>query len=173
MSGSLRTFTLCLFVVSVISAAGRFCPAASLSGVTPRYVSTAGGTPITVTGEGFVARHSIRVGGRSATDLVLVDSRTITARTPSLRAGLHSVELINPLSGLPEDILRDAVEAVDSPVLGYVMPYLVATGGGDRVAYRGGLFLDSYTPVLLAPGIIPVIVPLTGVSFVDPTRIDG
>jgi plastocyanin len=71
-------------------------PAApTVATVTPNSGSIKGGTVITITGTNFTANPNVRVGGVLATNVVLVNSTTITARTPRHGVGLKDVEVVN------------------------------------------------------------------------------
>ena len=75
-------------------------PAAGLTvtGVNPTSGPTAGGTAITISGTGFAAGATVTVGGSAATNVVVSNSTTITATTPSHAAGPVDVVVTNPNS---------------------------------------------------------------------------
>ena len=86
--------------LSVITAAGTlFSPAPftyvqlSISSVSPNNGIYSGGTAITITGSFLNGASSVKVGGVSATEVVAVNSTTVTAVTPAGSIGPASVEV--------------------------------------------------------------------------------
>ena len=57
----------------------------------PNSGSTAGGTAVTITGTNFAAGATVTFGGAAATNVVVVNSTTITATTPAGSAGAVTV----------------------------------------------------------------------------------
>ncbi|MDQ3068278.1 MAG: IPT/TIG domain-containing protein [Acidobacteriota bacterium] len=64
-----------------------------VSSVSPSTGTTFGGTPVTITGEGFAAGATVQIGGAAATDVVVIDSRTLTAKTASRASGKGDVRV--------------------------------------------------------------------------------
>ena len=86
--------------LSVITAAGTlFSPAPftygqlSIASVAPNQGVYSGGTAITITGSFLNGATSVKVGGVPATDVVAVNSTTVTAVTPAGSVGVASVEV--------------------------------------------------------------------------------
>ena len=86
--------------LSVITAAGTlFSPAPftyvqlSIASVSPNQGIYSGGTAITITGSFLNGATSVKVGGVPATNVVAVDSTTVTAVTPAGSLGAASVEV--------------------------------------------------------------------------------
>ena len=66
----------------------------------PRDGYSGGSTPITLTGQSFASGATVTIGGVPATDVIVVDSHTITAKAPALPAGsLNDVSVTSPTSG--------------------------------------------------------------------------
>lgn len=60
----------------------------------------AGGTVVTITGNGFKERAVVLIGGRSASEVQVINSTTIRAKTPSAdESGYVDVQVINPDGG--------------------------------------------------------------------------
>jgi plastocyanin len=57
-------------------------PAPTVTGVSPANGPTNGGTPVTITGTNFQNGATVKFGARAATDVLVVNATTITARTP-------------------------------------------------------------------------------------------
>lgn len=70
----------------------------TLNAVTPTSGTTAGGTPVTLTGSGFQAGATVTLGGSAATSVVVVNSSTITAVAPAHATGAVTAVVTNPNS---------------------------------------------------------------------------
>ena len=64
--------------------------------VSPNNGPTAGGTAVTITGTTFASGATVTFGGVPATNVVVVNSTTITATTPAGNAGGAAVTVTNP-----------------------------------------------------------------------------
>jgi hypothetical protein len=63
----------------------------TVSSVSPNTGSTSGGTSVTITGSNFATGATVTFGGAAATNVVVVNSTTITATTPAGTAGAVTV----------------------------------------------------------------------------------
>ena len=71
-----------------------------VSGVSPNNGLTTGGTGVTITGTNFVAGAGVTFGGTAATNVVVVNSTSITATAPAHAAGAVTVTVtVNSQSG--------------------------------------------------------------------------
>ena len=70
-------------------------PAPTVSGVSPTSGTTAGGTPVTITGTGFLAGATVSLGGTAATGVTVVSSTSIRAIAPAHAAGGVNVVVTN------------------------------------------------------------------------------
>ncbi len=68
-------------------------PAPTVTSVSPGSASAAGGTPITVTGTGFLSGAQVLFHGIPSTSLVVASSTTITCQSPTV-GGTGSVDVI-------------------------------------------------------------------------------
>ena len=68
-----------------------FVPPVAASSISPNAGTTAGGTPVTITGVSFVAPATVTLGGAAATGVGVPGSTTITATTPAHAAGIVDV----------------------------------------------------------------------------------
>src|SRR4029077_3909786 len=57
--------------------------------------SAAGGTPVTITGTGFLAGATVSLGGTAATGVTVVNSTSITATSPAHAGGAVNVVVTN------------------------------------------------------------------------------
>jgi len=71
-------------------------PAPTVTGVNPNNGPAAGGTAITISGTNFVAGATASLGGAAATNVVVVNSTTITATTAAHAVGAVTVTVTNP-----------------------------------------------------------------------------
>ena len=67
----------------------------AVTGISPRSGSTAGGTPVTLTGRNFVAGATVSFGGAAAV-VTTVNATTIAAKTPAHKPGAVNVVVTNP-----------------------------------------------------------------------------
>jgi len=67
-----------------------------VSSVSPNSGLTAGGTAVTITGTNFAAGATVKFGAAAATNVVVVNSTTITATTPAGSAGAVTVTVTIP-----------------------------------------------------------------------------
>jgi phospholipase C len=65
--------------------------APTVTSISPTAGSSAGGTAVTLTGTGFVSGATVTFGSAAATSVVVVNSTTITAKTPANAAGAVNV----------------------------------------------------------------------------------
>lgn len=70
-------------------------PVPTVSEVSPSSGPTTGGTNITITGTGFLSGATVDISGSAVTNVVVVNSTTITGTTPSHSAGVMSVYVTN------------------------------------------------------------------------------
>jgi len=64
--------------------------------VAPLCTTTEGGTPMTITGSGFVTGATVTFDGATAAGVVVVDAQTITLTLPPLPAGAPRIVVTNP-----------------------------------------------------------------------------
>jgi phospholipase C len=81
-----------LFTISV---SGQNPPPAPQS-ISPNAGSTNGGTQVTISGANFLSGATVTFGSAAATNVVVVNSNTITAITPANPAGTINVTVTNP-----------------------------------------------------------------------------
>ena len=70
-------------------------PAPTVSSITPNSGTANGGTAVTITGTGFLAGATVKLGGTAATGVTVVSSTSITATTAAHAAGAVSVVVTN------------------------------------------------------------------------------
>lgn len=67
----------------------------TITGVSPDYGPTAGGTEVTITGSGFTGANSVSFGGTAAAEFTVTNSTTISATTPAHSSGTVVVTVGN------------------------------------------------------------------------------
>jgi hypothetical protein len=70
-------------------------PAPTVTSILPNTGTGAGGTPVTITGTGFLSGATVTLGGTAATGVNVVNSTSITATTPTHAAGAVDVVVKN------------------------------------------------------------------------------
>jgi hypothetical protein len=70
-------------------------PAPTVSTISPNTGTASGGTPVTITGTGFLAGAAVSLGGTAATGVTVASSTSITATTPAHAAGAVNVVVTN------------------------------------------------------------------------------
>ncbi len=118
----------------------------TVSSVSPNSGSTLGGTAVTITGTNFAAGATVTFAGTAATNVVVVNSTTITATTPAGSAGAVTVTVTNP--GAQSGSLTNGYTYVVVPT---APTGLTAGGGGPgpivdaAQGYYNATFLASHT----------------------------
>ena len=77
------------------SGGGTGNPAPTVASITPNSGTANGGTPVTISGTGFLSGATVSLGGTTATGVTVVNSTTITATTAAHAAGAVSVVVTN------------------------------------------------------------------------------
>ena len=70
-------------------------PAPTVSSISPNSGTANGGTPVTITGTGFSAGATVKLGGTAATGVTVISSTSITATTAAHSAGTVDVVVTN------------------------------------------------------------------------------
>ena len=120
---------------------GRFWSGADGESVSPNNGSTAGGTAVTITGTNFAAGATVTFGAAAATNVVVVNSTTITATTPAGSAGAVTVTVTNP-SG-QSGSLASGFTYVAPPTVSSVSPNNGPAAGGTAVTITGTNFASG------------------------------
>jgi hypothetical protein len=117
-------------------------PSITITSVNPTSAPSVGGKAITITGTGFQSGATVLIGGTPATNVVVVSSTTITAKTPAHAAGTVDLTVTNPdastftlagamvIHGPRFDANGDS--AVDPSDIFYLVNYLFTGGAAPR-----------------------------------------
>ncbi len=115
----------------------------TVSSVSPNSGSTAGGTPVTITGTNFVSGATVSFGATAATNVVVVSATQITATTPAGSAGAVTVTVTNP--GAQSGSLASGFTYVVIPTVSSVSPNNGPVAGGTAVTITGTNFASGAT----------------------------
>ncbi|MGF7182393.1 IPT/TIG domain-containing protein, partial [Tunturiibacter psychrotolerans] len=116
----------------------------TISSVSPTNGSTSGGTVATITGTNFAAGAAVTFGGTAATNVVVLNSTTITATTPAGSAGAVTVTVTNV--GSQSGSLANAFTyVVGEPAVSSVSPNNGPVAGGTAVTITGTNFAAGAT----------------------------
>jgi len=100
-AGAVGTLTLNITVTTSTSCSDAksanviVLPPVTVTSVAPTAGTIAGGSSVTINGSGFVSGASVTFGGAAATNVVVVSSIKITARTPAHALGAVNVTVTN------------------------------------------------------------------------------
>ena len=141
-------------------------PPPALTSISPSSGTRWGGTNVVITGTSFVPGMTVTIGGSEATNVVVVNDTTITARTPPYPPGSADVSVINSLgqsASLPNGFLYKAPVPFtdDSLVAGVtVVKRVHLTELRTRIdalrARYGGLPAFSYTDPEITAGVTTI-----------------
>ena len=70
-------------------------PAPTVTAISPATGPAGGGTPVTITGTGFLTGATVTFGGTSATGVTVVSATSITATAPAHAAGAVNIVVTN------------------------------------------------------------------------------
>ncbi len=73
-----------------------YVPGPTVAGVNPALGPTDGGTPVVVSGTGFLSGATVTFGGTAASNVNVINDTTLTCTTPSGTAGMADVVIANP-----------------------------------------------------------------------------
>jgi hypothetical protein len=124
-------------------------PAPTVSSVSPNTGGISGGTSVTITGTNFTGATSVTFGGAAATNVVVVDPQTITAKTPAHAAGFVDVA-VTTAAGTGTGTNLYSYSASPPTVTG-ISPAAGSTTGGTSVTITGTNF--NGTPQVTIGGV--------------------
>jgi hypothetical protein len=144
----------------------------NITGITPLFGSTTGGTSVTITGTSFTGATSVTFGGIAATSLTLVDSTTITCITPA-RATAGAVGVIVITGGGPSNTFASFTYILP-PNIKSMTPASVSRVGGTIVTITGTNFIGATSVTLGGLNATSFnVVNGTSITCVTPERTTG
>ncbi len=138
-----------------------YIAAPTVTGISPNYGTTSGGTSVTITGSNLTGATSVTIGGVSATGVTVVNSTTITATTPAGTAGAKDVAVTTTGGTGTGTSLFTYIAA---PTVTGISPNSGPTAGGTSVTITGTSFTGT-TSVTIGGAAA------TGVTVVNDTTI--
>ncbi len=118
-------------------------PKPSVTAISPNSGSINGGTAVSITGTGFLAGATVRLGGTAATGVTVVSSTSITATTAASAAGAADVVVTNTDS--QNGTLTQGFTYVAPPTVTAVSPSSGPPSGGTSLHITGTGFLAGAT----------------------------
>jgi len=121
--------------------------APTVTGISPSSGTTAGQTPIMVTGTNFTGASAVTFGTVPAERFAVLSATSIVVGSPPQAAGTYDITVTTP-SGTSSTSSADqfTVSAASSPTVTAVTPTSGSTGGGT-VAYISGSYFNGATAV--------------------------
>ncbi len=116
----------------------------TVSALNPVAGPTAGGTPVTITGTGFVSGATVHFGPTAATNVVVVSATTITATAPAGAAGAVNVTVTTP-TGTSATGPANQFTYDTPPTVTGLSPASGLTTGGTSVTITGTGFVSGAT----------------------------
>ncbi len=118
----------------------------NVTGISPQFGPTAGGTKVTIMGNGFTAtsaQTSVAFGtGNPATDVTVVSPTEVTAVSPAHTAGTVDVQVTTP-GGTSPAVVADQFTYLAAPTIATtngIVPNLGPVAGGTNVTITGTNF---------------------------------
>jgi hypothetical protein len=138
----------------------------NVTGISPPTGSTAGGTPVTISGTGFVAPVTVKFRGVAATSVVVANATTITAVTPAGSAGAADVSVVQGAQGSMLAAGYTYSSSPPPPSVSAIAPAFGPAAGGTAVTITGASFVSGATVSIGG-------VPATGVSWVNAGKLSA
>ena len=113
-------------------------PAPTITSISPNAGPLEGGTPITITGTGFISPLDVLIGDSEASIEKRTSPTKITALTSLSGAGVKDVTVVN--ADGQRATLKDAFTYNTAPVITRVTPDNGRLAGGTRITIQGGGF---------------------------------
>jgi hypothetical protein len=119
-------------------------PVPAVTGIAPTTGSTAGGTPVTITGSGFTSATAVTFGTVGAAGFTVNSDTSISATSPPQAAGTIDVTVTTP-SGTSATSSSDrfTYTAAASPVVTAITPNSGSPAGGATVTITGSAFTGA------------------------------
>jgi hypothetical protein len=126
----------------LLNSSGGGNPAPTVTSVSPNSGSAGGDTGVTIKGTNFASGATVTFGGSAATNVSVVSSTSITAKTPSHSAGAVNVAVKNS-DGQSGTLNSGYSYGNPAPAVTSVSPNSGSSGGASGVTITGTNFLSG------------------------------
>src|SRR5262249_47525133 len=130
---------------SAANANDKFSYTPSVTNVSPNSGPAAGGTPVTLTGTGFVSGATVAFGGNAATSVVVMNATTITCTSPAGTVGTTVDVIVTDAGGTSAANANDKSTYNNAPTVTNVSPNSGPAAGGTPVTLTGTGFVSGAT----------------------------
>jgi glucose/arabinose dehydrogenase len=132
-------------------------PAPTVTSISPTSGPAAGATAVTITGTNFLTGATVTLGGNAATNVVVVSSTSITAKTAAHAAGAVNVVVTN--TDTQSGTLTNGYSYTNpAPTVTSISPTTGPATGGTPVTIGGTGFLSGATVTLGGTAATSVVV---------------
>lgn len=128
---------------SLLAGGYRYVAQPTVAAVTPASGPSAGGTAVTITGQGFATGQTVYIGALAATGVTVNSPTELVATTAPGAEGGADVRVVDP-SG-EEGVLKDGFTYLAPARIDAVVPDSGSQAGGTRVTIYGAGFLPGMT----------------------------
>ncbi|MBI3817044.1 MAG: IPT/TIG domain-containing protein, partial [Planctomycetes bacterium] len=136
----------------------------SVTSIDPGIGPISGGTPVIITGQNFVNVVAVDIGGVALTNVSVIDSTHLTAKTGvAVSPGVRDIHITTQFGTAT---LSAGFEYIATPILSAISPNFGTILGGTNVTITGANFI----------GVASVTIgglPLGNINIVTPTKITG
>jgi hypothetical protein len=142
----------------------------TVDSISPNTGDAIGGTAVTINGADFSPGATVTFGFATATNVVVVNSTTITATAPPHVSGSSNVVVTNSggkQGSLPNGFVYTSKPSSTQPVLNVAVPNFGSPAGGDTLTISGSNFVQGLT--VTVGGTPAAIVSRSSVSVVVTT----
>ncbi len=149
-------------------------PAPTVTGISPTSGPTAGGTAVQISGTGFIAGSTVKIGTVAATGVVVNSTTSISAVTPAGTAGAADVVVTNTNGTGTLTGGFTYLAPPSAPTVSSISPASGPTGGGTAVQITGSGFITGSTVTIGGASATGVVVnSATSISAVTPAGTAG
>jgi len=156
------------------SGQGSSNPPPTVTSITPNTGTSNGGTPVSIAGNNFLAGATVKFGGTAATNVVVVNSGSITATTPAHASGAVSVVVTN--TDAQTGTLNNGYTYTSTnppPTIISITPNTGTANGGTPVTIAGTGFLAGATVSFGGTAATNVVVNSTSITATTPAHAAG
>jgi len=125
-------------------------PTPAITSVSPSIVTTAGGSLITIKGNGFIEGLTVTIDGSAINGTTFISDKEIQVQTLAHIAGAVTLQVANPGGQTGE--LAEAITYVEKPFIDSVTPNKGTVSGGTQITISGSNFDNDATVKIVKRG---------------------